>query len=77
MILICTDEINIDDEMLENVDTHTYGDKKANHVIRCLVYRIIDSFFKNETARVQAQLLKGILTSRKFKEAKSLLGIRK
>ena len=32
-IRICTDEINVDDEMLENVDTHTYGDKKVDYVI--------------------------------------------
>ena len=40
--------------MLENVDTHTYGDKKPDHVIRYRVYRIIDSFFKDETVAVQA-----------------------
>ena len=63
--------------MLENVDTNTYGDKKADHVIRYRVNHIIDSFFKDETVTVQAQMLKSLLTSKKLKEATTLLGIRK
>ena len=31
------ESINIDEEILENVDTDTYGDKKYDHVIR---YRV-------------------------------------
>ena len=77
LILICTDEMNIDDEMLENVDSDTYGDKKADHVIRYRVYHIIDLFFKNEIVVVQTKLLKIFLTSRKLKEAMNLLGIQK
>ena len=61
--------------MLENVDTHTYGDKKVDHVICYHFYRIIDSFFKDENVPVQAQLLKSLLTSKKLKEDTTLLGI--
>ena len=63
--------------MLENVDTHTYGDKKADHVIRYRVDRIFEKHFLNERVTVQAQMLKGHLSSRKLKEATTLLGIRK
>ena len=62
LILMCTDEINIDDEMLENVDTYTHGDKKADHVIRYCVKRIIDMFFKDENVEVQAKNLRSPLT---------------
>ena len=55
--------------MLENVDTHTYGDKRANHVIRYCVKHIFDTYFIKENVTVQAQ--------RKLKEATTLLGIRK
>ena len=61
LIIICTDEINIDDEMLENVDTHTYGDKKPDHYIRYRVNRIFETYFIKEQVTVQAQMLKGLL----------------
>ena len=76
-IFICIDEINIDDEMLENVDTDIYGDKKADHVIQYRAKLIMDRFFKDEGVTVQAQILRGLLTSKKLKEATTLLGIRK
>ena len=63
--------------MLENVDTHTYGDKKPDHVIRCRVNFIFEKYFLNERVIVQAQMLKGRLSLRKLKEATTLLGIRK
>ena len=63
--------------MLENVDTHTYGDKKPNHIIRYHVDRIFEKYFLNERVTVQAQMLKGLLSSRKLKEVVTLLGIRK
>ena len=53
--------------MLENVDTHTHGDKKVDHVIWYRVNHIISSFFKDETVAVQAQMLKSLLTSKKLK----------
>jgi len=62
LILVCTNEINIDDEMLENVDTSTYGHKKANHVIRYRVNLIIDKLLKDEIVIAQAQILRGPLT---------------
>ena len=63
--------------MSENVDTHTYGDKRVVHFIRYHFKRIINSFFIDETMTVQAQMLKIILISKKLKEATTLLGIRK
>ena len=63
--------------MLENVDSHTYGDKKFDHVIWYYVNHIFYSYFKKENVVVQAQLLKGLLTLRKLKEATNLLDIRK
>ena len=63
--------------MLENVDTHTYGDKKTDHVIQYRVNCIFGKHFLNERVTVQAQMLKGLLSSRKLKEAMTLLGIRK
>ena len=63
--------------MLENVDTHTYGDKKSDHVIRCHVNHIFYSYFIKENVAVQAQMLKGLLSLRKLKEATTLLGIQK
>lgn len=77
LILICIDENNIDGEMLQNDDIDTYGDKKANHFIWYHVKLIIDKFFKYGTVIVQAQILRGILTSKKLEEATTLLGIRK
>ena len=76
-IRICTDEINVDDEMLENVDTHTYGDKKTGHYIRYRVICIFKKYFIKKNVTVQAQMLKGLLSLRKLKEATTLLGIRK
>ena len=61
--------------MLENVDTHTYEDKKVDHVIRYRVKFIIDTFFKDESVAVQAQILRTLLTSKKLKEDMTLLGI--
>ena len=63
--------------MLENVDTHTYGDKRVDHVIRYHVKIIFDTYFIKENVAVQAQLLKGLLSLRKLKEATTLLGIQK
>ena len=63
--------------MLENVDTHTYRDTRADHVIRYRVNRIFDTYFIKENVAIQAQLLKGIKSLRKLKEVVTLLGIRK
>ena len=48
--------------MSENVDTHTYGDKNPDHVIRYRVDRIFEKYFLNERVTVQAQMLKGLLS---------------
>ena len=63
--------------MLENVDTHTYGDKKTDHYIRYCVNRIFEKYFIKENVIVQAQMLKSILSLRKLKKATIVLGIRK
>ena len=63
--------------MLENVGTHTYGDKKADHVIRYHFKCIFDTYFIKENVAVQAQILKGLLSLRKLREAMNLLGIQK
>ena len=63
--------------MLENVDTHTYGDKRDDHVIRYCVKPIFYAYFIKENVTVQAQMLKGLLSLRKLKEATTLLGIQK
>ena len=63
--------------MLENVDTHTYGDKRADHIIRYHVNHMFNMYFITENVTVEAQILKGILSLRKLKEATTLLGIRK
>ena len=63
--------------MLENIDIDRYGAKKADHVIGYSVKCIIDMLFKDETMAVQAQILKSLLTSKKLKEAMTLLGIPK
>ena len=63
--------------MLENVDTQTYGDKRFDHVIRYHVKHIFDTYFIKEHVTVQAQMLKGLLSLRKLKEAMTLLGIQK
>ena len=51
--------------------------KKPDHVIRYRVNCIFKDYFLNERVTVQAQMLKGLLSSRKLKEATTLLGIRK
>ena len=63
--------------MLENVDTHAYGDKRADHVIQYHVKHSFDTYSIKENMTVQAQMLKGLLSLRKLKEAMTLLGIRK
>ena len=63
--------------MLENVDTHTYGDKRADHVIQYRVKHIFDQYYIKENVTVQAQMLKGLLSLRKLKETTTLLGIQK
>ena len=63
--------------MLENVDTHTYGDKRVDCVIQYRVKHIFDTYIINKNVTVQAQMLKGIISLRKLKEATNLLGIRK
>jgi len=69
LIFICRDEINIDDEISENVGTNIYGDIKDDHVIRYRVKLIVERFFKDESVTVQAQILRGILTSKKIKSS--------
>ena len=63
--------------MLENVDTHTYRDTKADHYIRYRVNHIFEKYFIKEKVTIQAQMLKGLISLRKLKEATTLLGIRK
>jgi ABC-type ATPase with predicted acetyltransferase domain len=71
------ESINIDDEILENVDTDKFGKKKAKHYIRYRTKNMYNTFFKDESVTVQAQLLLCLMKSRKLKEATSLLGIQK
>ena len=52
---------------LEDFETHTYGNKKYDHVIQYHVNHIFYSLFIKETVAVQAQFFKGLLTSRKLK----------
>jgi ABC-type ATPase with predicted acetyltransferase domain len=70
-------DINIDDEMLKNVDTYKFGEKKPDHIIRYHVKNMYNTFFKDESIATQAQLLRGLIRSKKLKEATSLLGIQK
>ena len=51
--------------------------KKADHYIRYRVNHIFDKYFIKEKVSVQAQMLKGLLSLRKSKEATTLLGIQK
>ena len=51
------ESINIDDEILENVDTNKFGKKKAKHYIRYRTKDMYNTFFKDESVRIQAQLL--------------------
>jgi hypothetical protein len=71
------ESINIDDEILENVDTNKFGKKEINRYIRYCVTNMYNVFFKDESVTVQAQLLIYLINSRKLKEATSLLGIQK
>jgi hypothetical protein len=71
------ESINIDDEILENVDTEKFGKKKSKHYIRYRTKNIYNTYFKDESVTTQAQLLLSLLKSRKLKEATSLLGIQK
>jgi hypothetical protein len=71
------ESINIDDEILENVDTDKFGKKKAKHYIRYRTKNMYNTFFKDESVTVQAQRLLCLIKSRNLKEATSLLGIQK
>ena len=71
------ESINIDNEILENVDTNKFGKKKAKHYIIYRTKNMYNTFFKDESITIQAQLLLCIIKSRKLKEATSLLGIQK
>jgi hypothetical protein len=42
------ESINIDDEILENVDTHKFGKKKTNHYIRYRNKNIYNTYFKDK-----------------------------
>jgi hypothetical protein len=71
------ESINIDDEILENVDTDKFGKKEAKNYIIYRTNNMYNTFFKDESVTVQAQLLLCLIKSRKLKEATSLLGIQK
>ena len=71
------ESINIDDEILENVDTDKFGKKEAKHCIRYWTKNMYNIFFKDESVTIQDQLLLCLIKSRKSKEATSLLGIQK
>ena len=45
---------NIDDEILENVDTDKFGKKKAKHYIIYRTKNMYNTFFKDESVTVQA-----------------------
>ena len=51
------ESINIDDEILENVDTDKFGKKKSLHYIRYQTKNMYYIFFKHESVTIQAQLL--------------------
>ena len=69
--------INIDDEILENVDTDKFGKKKDKHYIRYRTKNMCNTFFKDESVTIEDQFLLCLIKSRKLKEATSLLGIQK
>ena len=69
--------INIDDEILENVDTDKFGKKKAKHYIRYLTKNMYNTFFKDESVTMPARFLLCLIKSRNLKEATSLLSIQK
>jgi hypothetical protein len=71
------ESINIDDEILKNVDTDKFGKKKDKNYIIYQTKNMYNTFFKDESLTVQAQILLCLLKSRKLKEATSLLGIQK
>ena len=51
------ESINIDDEILENVDTEKYGKKEAKNCIGYQTKNMYNTFFKDESVTIQAQLL--------------------
>ena len=59
--------INVDDEMLKNVDTYKFGEKKHDHIIRYRVKNMYNTFFKDELVKIQAQFLLYLIKSRKLK----------
>jgi hypothetical protein len=61
------ESINIDDEILENVDTNKFGKKKTKHYIRYRTKNMYNTFFKYESVTVRAQLLLCLIKSRKLK----------
>ena len=69
------ESINIDDEILDNVDTDKFGKKEANNYIRYRTKNMYNTFFKDELVTIQAQILLCLIKSRQLKEATSLLGI--
>jgi hypothetical protein len=69
--------IKIDDEILENIDTNKFGKKKDKHYVICQTKNMYNTFFKDESVTIQAQLLLFLIMSRKLKEATSLLVIQK
>jgi ABC-type ATPase with predicted acetyltransferase domain len=71
------ESMNIDDEILENVDTDKFGKKKAKNYIRYRTKNMYNTYSKDEPVTTQSQLLLSLLKSRKLKEATSLLGIQK
>ena len=71
------ESINIDDEILENVDTDKFGKKEAKHYIRYRTKNMYNTFFKDESVTIQAQLLLCLIKSINLKEATSLLSIQK
>ena len=46
LILICTYEINIDDEKLKNVNAHTYGDKNLTMLYDIVLRSLLMSYSK-------------------------------
>jgi len=51
------ESINIDDEILENVDTNKFGKKEAKNYIRYQTKNMYNNFFKDESITIHAQLL--------------------
>jgi hypothetical protein len=71
------ESINIDDEILENVDTNKFRKKRTKHYIIYRIKNMYNTFFKDESVTVQAQLLLCLIKSRNLKKSTSLLGIQK